>query len=237
MSTAPFLCRGRRSGSWHLKKVLLSLLVLGGLSCFTITSAFALLSSETQNTRAKISSGTLTFSNTVNTATACLSYNGPASPGNVNSSCDPLFLNTTLMYPGTPATAQVTITNNGSVDGTSLSLFMPTCTAVTSPGAPAGGGNPCAASGAQFYIAEENALNGTQSCIFPTTGGTCGFAASTLAFVATRNSPASTISLGKGPDHGASRFFVIGMQLPSTASNTLQGEEALFTLAWHLSTT
>jgi hypothetical protein len=227
----------RRSASWHVKKVLLSLIVVGAVSCFTFTSAYALLNSQTQNNRGRISSGTLTFSNKVNALSACFSY-GAGSSGNANTGCSPLFTSSTLMYPGTPATAQVTITNDGSLDGTALSVFMPSCSAVTSPGATSpGGGNPCATNGAQIYIQETNSSFTPTSCLFPTVGGTCGFSASTVAFFATSaNTAASAYSLGAGPAHGASRYFIIGMQLPSTASNTLQAEEALFDLTWHLTT-
>jgi hypothetical protein len=217
--------------------MLLSLIVVGGLGCFTVTGTFALLNSGTQNDHAKISSGTLTFSNKVNTSTACYSY-GAGSTGNVNSSCGALFQNTTLMYPGVPITQKVTITNDGSVDGRNLSVYMPSCTVVASPGAPiAGGANPCAG-GAQIYIQEtDSSFAASPNCVFPTTGGTCSFATDTLAYLATvANAATSAVSLGIGPPHGASRYFVIGMQFASNASNALQGEEALFTLTWRLST-
>jgi hypothetical protein len=223
---------------WHLKKMLASLSVVGAVSCFTITGTYAVLSSETQNGRGKISSGTLTFSNKVNLNTACYSY-GAGSTSNVNSACDSLFQNTTLMYPGTPATQKITIKNDGSVDSNALSIYMPSCTVVTSPGAPAGGGNPCASGGAQIYIEERDSAfsAGSATCLYPAAAGACVFTANTMAFLATvRNTASSAYSLGSGPAAGASRYFIVGMQLPSGASNTLQGEEALFSLTWHLST-
>jgi hypothetical protein len=222
---------------WHLKKMLLSLSVVGAVSCFTITGTFALLNSETQNNGGKISSGTLTFSNKVNTNAACYSY-GAGSTTNVNNSCDSLFVGTTQMYPGTAITQKVTITNDGSLNASSLSVFMPNCTVVTTPGAPTpGGGNPCASGGAQIYIQEANSSFTPTSCVFPTTGGTCAFTANTLSYFATvANTAASSYSLGAGPSAGSSRYFIVGMQLPVGASNTLQGEEALFGLTWHLAT-
>jgi hypothetical protein len=222
---------------WHLKKMLLSLTVVGAVSCFTITGTFALLNSETQNNRGKISSGTLTFGNKVNALATCFSY-GAGSSANVNSSCDALFSSATQMYPGTAITQRVTITNDGSIDGKTLSVFMPSCTMVTTPGAPSpGGGNPCAAGGAQIYIQETNASFTPTSCVFPTTGGTCAFSANTMAYFASvANTAASAVSIGTGPARQTSRYFLVGMQLPAGASNTLQGEEALFGLTWHLST-
>jgi hypothetical protein len=221
-----------------VKKVLVSLVVVGAVGCFTITGTYAVLNTETHNARGSIASGTLTFSDKVNAATACLTINGPASPGNVNSTCDPLFTNSTLMYPGTAATVHVTIANTGSIDGSALSVYMPSCTMVTSPSAPSpGGGNPCSAGGAMIYIDESNSTFTTHSCVFPTSGGPCAPTANTMAYLSgVANTTATAYSLGTGPAAGASRYFIIGMELPTTASNTLQGEEALFDLTWHLTT-
>jgi hypothetical protein len=58
-----------------------------------------------------------------------------------------------------------------------------------------------------------------------------------MSYLATvKNSAASPLALGTGPAAGASRYFIIGMQLPGGASNALQGEEALFGLTWQLAT-
>jgi hypothetical protein len=226
---------------WHLKKILLSMTVVGAVSFLTIAGTFASLTSDTRNNRSTIASGTLTFSNTV--TSACSSF-GAGSTNNANPGCNPLFQNTTQMYPGTVATKNVTIANTGSLNGAVLSVYMPSCAAAATPGAPAplgtvGGGNPCVGGGAQIYIEERNSLFsvGSASCVYPTTGGACGFTVNSLPYLATVANTANTaFSLGAGPAAGASRYFVVGMQLPSTASNTMQGEEAVFNLTWNLST-
>ena len=227
---------------WHLKKILLSLSVVGAVSCFTIAGTFASLTSDTRNNGGKISSGTLTFSNTV--TSTCSSF-GAGSTNNVNPNCDPLFQNSTLVYPGTANTKNVTIANTGSLGG-KLSVYMPTCTAVATPGAPApygggtiGGGDPCASGGAQIYIEERDSAfsAASASCVYPTTGGACGYSTNSLPYLALVANTANTaFSLGVGPAAGASRYFVVGMKLPSATSDTLQGEEAVFSLTWRLST-
>jgi hypothetical protein len=229
---------GRQSSTWRLKKVLLSLIVLGGLSCFTLTSAFALLNGESRNTGSSISSGTLTFSNKVDLGSLCYSYSGPASPGNGNTGCDPLFSSATQMYPGTAATSRVTIANNGSLDAKDLSVYMPSCTAVTTPTAPSpGGADPCGVAGAQFYIQETDSSFNATNCKYPAAAGACTFVANTLFFFkSSANSAPTAFDLGSGPAHGLSRYFVIGMQLPTNAGNALQGEEALFGLTWRMTT-
>jgi hypothetical protein len=228
---------GRQSSTWRLKKVLLSLIVLGGLSCFTLTSAFALLNGESRNIGSAISSGTLTFSNKVNLGSLCYSYTGPSSSGNVNTGCDALFSSATQMYPGTAATSRVTIANNGSL-AANLSVYMPSCTAAATPAAPSpGGADPCGVAGAQFYIQETDSSFNATSCKYPAAAGTCTFAANTLFFFkSSANSAPTAFDLGSGPAQSQSRYFVIGMQLPTNASNALQGEEALFGLTWRMTT-
>ena len=230
---------GPGSSTWRLKKMLAALIVFGALSSVTATGTFALLNSEERNTHSGVASGTLTFDNVVNTGTACFSYGGPSSPGNVNTSCQALITSATLNYPGVAITpVKVTITNDGSIDAGDLSVYMPSCTAAATPGAPApGGADPCATNGAQFYIQETTSTGTPTQCWFPSAVGACSFAASSLhVFAANVNTTTSALDLGKGPAHATARYFLIGMQLPSTAGNALQGEAAAFGLTWHMST-
>lgn len=228
---------GVTSNAWALKRLLLSLITLGALSFLTVTSTFALLNGETRNVGSTVASGTLTFNNKVNAGSLCYSYSVGTS-GNANANCSALFSNATLMYPGTPATAQITITNDGSLDVNSLSVYMPSCTAVATPGAPSpGGGDPCGTAGANFYVQETDSSFTPTTCRFPAAAGACAFYASTLSYFKNSvNTAAAALNLGSGLAHGQSRYFLIGLQLPSTASNALQGEEALFSLTWRVST-
>jgi hypothetical protein len=221
----------------HSKKFLASVMVIGALGSITVSSTYGLLNSEGMNRRSFVASGTLTFTNVVNTTGAtCYSYNGPSSSGNVNSACQPLYTSASENYPGAVAIAKVTIANNGSLDAADLSVYMPSCTATTTPGAPSpGGANPCGTSGAEFYVQETDALGAPTRCWFPSATGACAYAANSLfVFQANDNAPASALDLGTGPAHGQSRYFVIGMRLPSNASNALQGQAALFSLRWHV---
>jgi hypothetical protein len=230
-------CSGRTSSTWLVKKVLASMIVLGALSSVTVGGTFALLNSQQSNTKSTMASGTLTFSNVVNTGTTCLSYGGAASPANVNNACQAVFTSATLNYPGTAITAaKITLTNNGSLDASDLTVFMPSCTNAVSPGAPApGGGNPCASAGAEIYIQETTSAWVATTCRFPAAAGACAFNASSLSvFNSNYNAVTSSLDLGAGPVHGAARYFMIGMRLPANASNTLQGQAAQFGLTWHI---
>ena len=217
-----------------IKRVLLSLMVVGGLSFFTLAGTYAVLNSETSNTKSTIASGTLTLGNTVASGSTCFSY---SSSSNSNTGCDALFSSASLNYPGVATTVHVTITNNGTVPASALSIYMPSCATVTSPGAPSpGGGNPCGTGGPMMYIDESNAAFTSHSCVYPTTGGTCSYSANTLYYLAaTKNSSTSMYTLPGTLAAGASRYFIVGMELPATASNAMQGEAAQFDLTWNAS--
>lgn len=218
----------------HLKIALASMILVGSMSFLTLSGVFAVMSGDGYN-HASIATGTLTLSNTVESGTACFSYQGAA---NSNASCDRYFTNSTLRYPGTLATAKLTITNNGSLDATSLYVYMPSCTKTTSPGAPApGGGDPCGLNGLQLYLQETNSSWTATTCRYPAAAGSCALNASTLyAFANTYTSSGAVLTIPGGLAHGASRYFIVGMQLPSNASNALQGQEADFDLTWGMST-
>ena len=118
---------------------------------------------------------------------------------------------------------------------------MPSCTAAQSPGATAAGvsftGDPCATGGFEFYIQETNSSFTPTTCWFPASAGTCAFIGRHAALVRDEREPVTTpLDLGAGPVHGASRYFIVGVMVPATASSTLEGREALFSLTWHMST-
>ncbi len=224
--------------------MLLSLLAVGGAASLSVSGTYAILTSATTNSASSIASGTLTFGNQVNTGTVCYSY-GSGSSNNVNSSCSALVSNSTLQYPGSSATATVTITNNGSVGISDLKVYMPSCSGTASPGAGAlaGGGNPCGYlsgggywTGLLFSIEETSTPGGTPTyCWYPdqASGACSGSSYDWLAFMSGFSSVSNALDFGSGPAAGQSRYFTITVGLPTHADSTLQGEEALFSLAWH----
>ena len=232
---------GRNSATWRTKKILATLLVIGGLSSLTAASTYALMNTESTNVLNTASSGTLTLSNIVNNGTACFSY-GAGSTGNTNPACEALFTSAALNYPGTPATAKVKIKDDGSLDAGYLSVSMSACTMVSTPGAPTpGGGNPCDATGDNFALQETDSSWNPTFCWYPDySAGACTLSAGTLNYFFTNAPPSSPFNLDltypSGPGHNATRYFTVTVQLPTGASNTLQGEAAVFTLNWHVDT-
>jgi hypothetical protein len=142
-----------------IKKLLLSLIVVGVLASFTARGTFAVFNSSTKNP-ASIATGSILMTNSVGGGSNCYS-DLTAANKNVNTGCTQPFSTTTL-YPvlsstaptppqTTVAYADVTITSAGlpvSTNSTlpaTLMLYMPNCDASNNAtaGAYLGGGNPC----------------------------------------------------------------------------------------------
>lgn len=226
---------GDGSSTWPLKKILASMIAIGSIGSMTVGGTFA-LSSEEINGRGSLATGTLTLNDTVGTGTTCMSYAGSE---NANSSCQALVTSSTLDYPGESTVAKVKIANGGSIDGGDLAVYMPSCTAENTPSSPKpGSGNPCAGGGDELYVQETNSEWTATQCWFPEhEAGSCAWVKNSLHVFATNHSKQEAeLDLGGGPAHGQTRYFEIGLRIPSEASNELQGREAVFGLTWRLQT-
>jgi hypothetical protein len=103
-----------------------------------------------------------------------------------------------------------------------------------SPPSGTGSGNPCLTGAAQLYVQETNASGTATKCWYPSAGTTCAFSGvSDLGAFTSHNTSASALDLGAGPTALGTRYFTVGVQLPSTAANALQGVGAAFTLHWY----
>ena len=244
------------------KKLLLSLVVIGVLGSITTGGTYAVFQNDAYNIRSNTASGTLTFSNQVGVATACISQNGSGSVASgtenyntlesspVSVGCDKLFTTATLNYPGTLATIHVTLKNTGSVDGKKLYVFMPgasagagcVASANATPGAVLGGGNPCSAATSDLmYIEEDNSSFVAQKCLYPAGAGACSiagggtlndFSTNYYKYAGAKLDLGSSLTTYAALPPQTSRYFTIGLQ--EGTDNTLQGETATFSLAWHL---
>jgi len=143
-----------------IKKLLLSLIVVGVLASFTARGTFAVLNASTDHPGSSIASGSILMTNSVGGGSNCYS-DLVAANKNVNTSCTTPF-STGLLYPilsSTPPTppettvayADITITSAGlpvSTNSTlpaTLMVYMPNCDASNNAtaGAYLGGANPC----------------------------------------------------------------------------------------------
>jgi hypothetical protein len=231
----------RRTRSRRVKLALLATMAIGAVGGITVPGVWANFTADAGNMQATAMSGTLTMNMTVDRGSgpgaACASYLGTS---NANTSCDAMvvYSPTAELYPGEPKVTKFALVNTGSLNASDLRLYMPGgCTFVATPDAPApGGASPCAATGMQLYIQENSDASGTPlKCWYPApaAAGACS-TWSTLSSFAIRTTAALGLSFGAGPNALQTRYFQVGVQLPATAANTLQGEAAKFVLAWHL---
>jgi hypothetical protein len=219
-----------------LRKILFAVAAFGGAATAVSAGTFASFSASTTNAGSTFATGTLVLSNQKNTATACLSTGGGSTDSNANGSCDQLFA-ASVQKPGDSAFVDLTLNNAGSINASGLTAHANAACANANTGTYSGTGDLCAA--LQVYVQEyTSAANRTAGT---TTGGTChygGGTATACAFDATKTAaafPASGSPLSMGAmNAGATRYFRIYAQIPSSAGNDVQGRQATFGFTWSM---
>jgi hypothetical protein len=218
----------------------LTLAIVVALCGFTAAATVATFTAETTNPTNKFATGTLVLSNKVNANTACLSTGaGTVTDTNANSACDTLF-GLTTKKPGDSATANLTVQNAGTIAASALKLYTSACIDANATGESYNGtGSPCGA--VQLYIQQwtSNTFATPSACLYGgvTVANTCDFSdtAKTLGAYATAHTGSGNAqTIGAGLAAGASGYFTIGVKLPSTAGNNLQGRSASVDLTWHI---
>lgn len=223
-----------------VKRVLLSLMVVGALCWITIPRTYAVFNTQTRNGGTSIQTGTFVVGNSTNGGTDCNSQAGASN--NLNTACTALMTYSTSneYYPGGPAaTATVTIKAKGTLNVDDLVVDMPSCTTTPTGDAPAaqqGSTNPCSAAGkgnVTFTILETTA--GNVHCVYPNSGPTCtpSTANDLFNFFNTYSDSNVGLDLGSGPVSGGSRSFTVSFAFPSTAAAGVQGVSVQFTLEWY----
>jgi hypothetical protein len=119
------------------KKILVAWLAFGAILYFGASGTFASFSAETSNAGSSVASGTLTMSNKVGTASACLSSNA-ASANNANAVCDKLVQLTNLAPGVYGGAASLTVQNTGSIDASKLYFWASPVTARLTTGIASG---------------------------------------------------------------------------------------------------
>lgn len=222
------------SGMNKTRKTLVGI-IAGGIALTGIgAGTFASFSASTSN-GGTFATGSLVLSNQKDTATACLSTGGASTDTNSNA-CDQAFA-LTVKKPGDAATANITLKNEGSINASALAAFATSaCTAADASGSYHGTGNPCSAVSVYVQEFSDAARTTPSSCRYGGgTATTCAYdAAKTLStFGTTYANAGSALALG-ATTAGTSRYFTIGLQMPSTAGNEMQGRQATFGFSWQL---
>lgn len=221
------------------RKWLLTIAVaIAGLAAMG-SGSFASYSAQTTNPNNKFSTGALVLTNTKQGGSACLSTAGGATDTNVNNSCDQL-LNLTVKKPGDSSTANLTVQNSGSLAATIFKIFSSAC-ADSNAAAETFHGTGSLCSKVQLYIQQwsNSGFSTVSGCLYggATVTNTCDFSDTTKTlstFSSTYNTSANGLSIGSGLTAGTSNYFTIGLMLPSTADNTMQGRAASVDLSWFI---
>lgn len=219
------------------KKLVMSAAVVLGAATVVGAGTFASFNAQTKNPGNVVAAGTLVLSNTKSGGTACLSTAGGSTDTNANDNCDSL-LNLTVQKPGDSSSANLTIKNEGSLAASTLKIFSAACTDANATGQSYNGtGLPCGK--VQLYVQQytDAAFTLPSACVYggATVANVCDFsdAAKTLgAFQTAYGSAGAGLTIGSLAA-GASNYFKVGVQLPSSADNTYQGRQATFDLTWH----
>jgi predicted ribosomally synthesized peptide with SipW-like signal peptide len=199
---------------------------------------FASFSASTSNT-ATFATGSLVLSNKVAAGTTCYST-GVATNTDVNDQACDAFFNNTAAKPGDSATVNLTLKNEGSLNATTLAAWVSTsCVSAVNPVATyTGSGNLCTQ--LQLTIQEYSDANRTvvSACRYGNAAvtNTCDFVDPTKTISNFQTLyPNSGQSLGLSTFASqASRYFTIGVKIPTSADNTMQGRLANFAIKWSL---
>ena len=226
-------------------KTYLKVLIVVGLLAVVGGGAgtFASFNATTTNSGNTFATGTLVLQNHVAAGTCLSTGAGTNTDTNANTGCDAAF-NVNVQKPGDIATGQVTLQNKGNLAATVLTLTKSSCGDSDASGTTYhGSGSVCGA--LNFYVQEwsDNFVTPSKCWYGGGTATTCdptfatspatlaGFGASPVDISAGPHATAFTANGGTAD----TRWFTIGVELPNTntaADNTLQGRQALLSLAW-----
>lgn len=211
---------------------LATLTLVGELLAFGVHGTFASYNSSLTNLGSNASAGTLTLSTMANspTGTMCLSS---GSATNSNTGCGAITLSGGPFRPGTTATVKLRIVNSGSLNAGDLSVWAPkTCSGTTTI---------CTV--LELTIQETTSTGANIKCFYPTTNTACvATSGKDLAsFRTTHRTQATKLTLTGGLNALTSRFFTVGVTLPTFSSpatgNVYQGKTAKFSIQWYLNET
>ena len=207
-----------------------------GTAVFAVTAGLALggFSAGINNTNNNFSSGTVVLRESAG-ATSCYS-SGAAAGGTItvtNSSvCATIddLGGFTNQGPGSPVQTQnLTLTNLGTINGSTFTVTPGACTAAAAGGTGGFAGGDTAGFCGKVNVSIFNTTSG--NCVYPAGAGACPALANTktLATLGT----AGALNLG-ALNAGASDALVVSTQLDPTATNSDQGLAASMAFNWVL---
>ena len=234
---------------WHsslnaLRAPAVLALVIGALS-LNVGGTFASFSAETAND-STVSTGSLVLGDKVGTGTTCLSTGGGSADVNANLACDALF--TLTLQDGGSSNVKLTLTNDGTIDASSLELYWAggttPCTTIDEPSEQYHGtGDLCPKMRLEVQeypsaAAQSSNDRTSGSCWFGGGVGTnaCSFTNSQnlSLFSSLDGSAANTIDLGAFTA-GTTRWFRVYLNVAAgQLTNSLMGRRVDFGFTWRV---
>jgi hypothetical protein len=232
-----------------VRKVLLSLMIIGATGSTIGAGTHASFNAETTN-ESEFVTGAIVLKNVKDagtdliTGSACFSTGGDdETDANHQVGCQRL-INVEVKRPGDLAYADLTVSNEGNLDGDLFLQASQACVTAEADGDPyVGTGDACGATRImiQEYSSTTNRTNNV------TAGGTCWYGGGALTSTCSLNSSytlsafsTSHPSSGASPvDMGATagdgeRVLRITVEVPANSPNDLQGVQAGFGFTWTL---
>jgi predicted ribosomally synthesized peptide with SipW-like signal peptide len=217
------------------RRLLMSFLLVGAVSSVAGVATFASFSAQTTNSGSTFATGTMVLSDKVNAASACLSTAGLDTDSNANAACTAAFALTAKKPGDSDTSAHLTLKNDGSIDATAFKLYAAgACAAANDAETYHGTGNPCTV--VDLYVQETASDFSTNvACFYPTGLGTnCAFNdTKTLSDFSATYLTGTPLSVG-ALTNGATRYFVLGVKMPSGTGNSMQGRQASIGFTWEI---
>jgi predicted ribosomally synthesized peptide with SipW-like signal peptide len=239
------------------RKGVIGFLVVSAVAAIAGGGTFASFTASTTNANNVFQTGFLELSND-GPGALCVSSDDATNIGDgSNSACDALFTAATLRIPGASATANLTLKNNGNIDG-----FLQTTTAngaacastVGDNTKPTGAGNLCTVVNIEVQEYTDNTFGTelTGKCFFPASATqlcsavadqtlTQFFTATDVGVAGLGGFPAIASAVQLAP--AAEKFYQVRLSFPSTGvsaaglgnENTYQNRKlSNFSISWRL---
>lgn len=220
----------------NTKKLLTTVLVVGGLSAVIGAGTFASFSAQTTNKDNTFETGTLILSNKVGTAAACFSNGGiGASTDNNAADCSAVY-DVPLQKPGDSVETDLKIKNEGTLDGGALTVDATACVnSNTATEVYHGTGNPCGQ--IRTYVQQWDDADHTNAvaCLYgldADSDDVCDAAYPSPSHTLDGLAGAGAITADSAFENGDEVFVTVGVELPLASNNSYQGRTAVQSLVW-----
>lgn len=214
-----------------LSRVAPLLVIAALLGLIGSAGTWAAFSASTDNA-ATFATGSLVLANTVTGGTGTCESDDDAGLATNASTCDQLFAIST-QRPGQVVSETLTLQNVGTVDAAALKVFASGCTSEAT-GTFSGTGSLCSTLRLSIQEYGDSGFTSPSACIYGGgTATTCDFDNAAKTIDGLPDTWDTALLLGTLPAT-ETRYLRVAVKLDSSAGNSLQGQQASFSLTWRM---